>query len=153
MASKNSIKQYSENSYYHIYNRGVEKRAIFLDQQDFAVFLSYLKVYLTPKNEINLNLIISLADSTPKQKADALRDLRLKNYSDQINLIAYSLMTNHFHFLIHQNSSDAIDKFMTKSYSPEFCRKSALRFKEERFKREFEGKVNNIYENYNLTKR
>ena len=112
MASKNSIKQYSENSYYHIYNRGVEKRAIFLDQQDFAVFLSYLKVYLTPKNEINLNLIIPLADSTPKQKADALRDLRLKNYSDQINLIAYSLMPNHFHFLIHQNSSDAIDKFM-----------------------------------------
>ena len=48
MPAKNSIKQYAENGYYHIYNRGVAKQPIFLDEQDFAVFLLYLKELLMP---------------------------------------------------------------------------------------------------------
>ena len=51
MPSKNIIKTYIENGYYHIYNRGVEKRKIFLDEQDYKVFLSYLKIYLSPKED------------------------------------------------------------------------------------------------------
>lgn len=54
MPSKNSLKDYVKGGYYHLYNRGVEKRAIFQDQQDYSVFLSYLKTYLTPKNEQEL---------------------------------------------------------------------------------------------------
>ena len=50
MPAKNSLKEYSSNSYYHIYNRGVEKRLIFQDDQDYAVFLSYLQNYLMPKD-------------------------------------------------------------------------------------------------------
>ena len=34
---KNSRKQFVENSYYHIYNRGVEKRQIFMDEMDYSV--------------------------------------------------------------------------------------------------------------------
>ena len=54
MPARNSIKTYYENGYYHIYNRGVEKRKIFMDQQDYSVFLSYLKDYLLPKDEDGL---------------------------------------------------------------------------------------------------
>ena len=43
MPAINSRKEYVENGYYHIYNRGVEKRKIFQDEQDYSVFLSYLK--------------------------------------------------------------------------------------------------------------
>lgn len=43
MPAKNSRKQYIENSYYHVYNRGVEKRIIFIDEQDVKVFLKYFK--------------------------------------------------------------------------------------------------------------
>ena len=50
MPARHRIKQYIENGYYHIYNRGIEKRLIFLDSQDYAVFLSYLKECLLPKN-------------------------------------------------------------------------------------------------------
>ena len=46
MPAKNSIKEYVENGFYHIYNRGVAKYAIFQDQQDYGVFLSYLKEYV-----------------------------------------------------------------------------------------------------------
>ena len=47
MASKNSIKPDVKDGYYHIYNRGVEKRDIFLDEQDYKVFLGYLKEFFT----------------------------------------------------------------------------------------------------------
>lgn len=43
MPAKNSIRQFIENGYYHIYNRGVEKRNIFPDEEDYSVFLQYLK--------------------------------------------------------------------------------------------------------------
>ena len=54
MPAKNSLKLYLENGIYHIYNRGVEKRKIFNEDQDYGVFLSYLKTYLLPKNELDL---------------------------------------------------------------------------------------------------
>lgn len=54
MPAKNSIKQFVENGYYHLYNRGVEKRNIFQDEQDYAVFLSYLKQYLDSDVKVGL---------------------------------------------------------------------------------------------------
>lgn len=37
------IKIYKKNSYYHIYNRGVEKRDIFLDEEDYVRFLRFIR--------------------------------------------------------------------------------------------------------------
>lgn len=48
MPAKNSLKEYEEGAYYHLYNRGVEKRIVFQDALDYGVFLSYLKLYLSP---------------------------------------------------------------------------------------------------------
>lgn len=112
MPAKNRIKQYIENSYYHIYNRGVEKRIIFLDQQDVAVFLSYLKEYLLPKYNDKLSQILTNPAATPQEKDQALRALRLNNFSNEITLLAYCLMPNHFHFLIRQKNPGSIDGFM-----------------------------------------
>src|SRR3990170_2216093 len=100
MPAKNRIKEYSENSYYHIYNRGVEKRLIFLDQQDYGVFLSYLKEYLLPKNEKELFSRLSNPTLSPKEKDKILKLLRLNNFAGEITLLAYCLMPNHFHLLI-----------------------------------------------------
>lgn len=112
MPAKNSIKVYAENGYYHLYNRGVDKRVIFGDAQDYVVFLSYLKTYLLPKNEAELRQ--KLADSTIsyKEKDKILNLLRLNNFADEITLICYCLMPNHFHLLIKQNSANSIDRFM-----------------------------------------
>ena len=112
MPSRNSIKQYVNNSYYHIYNRGVEKRLIFLDAQDYAVFLSYLKEYLTPKNEQELRQKLSDPNTSYKEKDKILKLLRLNNFYGEITLLAYCLMPNHFHFFIKQKSAVSIDKFM-----------------------------------------
>ncbi|MBU3979483.1 transposase [Patescibacteria group bacterium] len=112
MPAKNRVKTYIENGYYHIYNRGVEKRKIFLDEQDYKVFLSYLKEYLLPKNEAELQERLSDPDTSYKEKDKILKKLRLNNFTGEITLLAYCLMPNHFHFFIKQKNALSIDKFM-----------------------------------------
>lgn len=112
MPAKYRTKQYSEDSYYHIYNRGVEKRLIFLAEQDYAVFLSYLKEYLLPKDEVGLSKKLSDPNTSYKDKGKILKILRLNNFANEITLVAYCLMPNHFHLLVKQKGALSIDKFM-----------------------------------------
>lgn len=112
MPARNSRKQYYENGYYHLYNRGVEKRKIFQEEQDYSVFLGYLKEYLMPKDELGPSETLADPASSPKEKDKALKLLRMNNFADEITLISYCLMPNHFHFFIKQKSAGSIDKFM-----------------------------------------
>lgn len=112
MPAKNSRKQYLENGYYHLYNRGVEKRIIFLDQQDYNVFLSYLAVYLLPKNIDELQKLLSSSTTSINDKDRVRKLLRLNNFSEEITLLAYCLMPNHFHFFVKQKGAGAIDNFI-----------------------------------------
>jgi len=112
MAAKNSVKPYIENACYHIYNRGVEKRVIFLDKQDYAVFLSYLKEYLSPQDKDELRQQLSKIETSPKEKDKIIKLVRMNNFAGEITLYAFCLMSNHFHLLVKQASADAIDKFM-----------------------------------------
>jgi len=108
----NRIKQYLEDSYYHIYNRGVEKRLIFLDSQDYGVFLSYLKEYLLPKDEEELFRRLADPQTSYHDRDKILKALRLNNFNDEITLLAYCLMPNHLHLFIKQKSANGIDRFM-----------------------------------------
>ena len=112
MPARNTRKVYVEKGYYHLYNRGVEKRNVFEDVQDYEVFLSYLKTYLTPKdtNELQEHLADPAKNWVEKNKIIKL--LRLNNFEQEINLLAYCLMPNHFHLLVKQNSLYSIDKFI-----------------------------------------
>jgi putative transposase len=112
MPARNSRKQYVEDGYYHIYNRGVEKRQIFMDQQDYGVFLSYLKEYLLPKDVKALMKRLADPNLPLKEKRKVLNQLKLNNFSEEITLLAYCLMPNHFHFFVKQKSAMSIDKFM-----------------------------------------
>ncbi len=109
MPAKNSAKRYIKDSYYHIYNRGVEKRVIFNDEQDYRVFINYLHEYLSPKDE----LIDQLSKSTDfKSKEKVIKLQQMNNFHGNINMIAFCLMPNHFHFLVKQKDANAIDSFM-----------------------------------------
>ncbi|KKU83817.1 hypothetical protein A2973_05540 [Candidatus Gottesmanbacteria bacterium RIFCSPLOWO2_01_FULL_49_10] len=126
MAAKNSVKEFVDRGIYHIYNRGVEKRIIFIDDQDRAVFLSYLKTYLLPKDDAALRAILANPTSSSKQKDQTLKLLRLNNFADSITLLAYCLMPNHFHLLVKQTEATTIDRFMNSfgvRYSMYFNRK------------------------------
>jgi putative transposase len=124
--AKNSQKTYLEEGIYHIYNRGVEKRDIFLDEQDFKVFLSYLKIYLSPKNSEELSRLISSEEVSYKEKDRVFKLLSLRNYYEEIDLLCYALMPNHFHLLIKQKERETINYFMrslTTKYSMYFNKK------------------------------
>lgn len=112
MPSKNTVKPYIENGYYHIYNRGVEKRLLFQDQQDYSVFLNYLKDYLLPKDTDSLAQQLANPNTPREVKQKILNILKLNNFSENIKLLAYSLMPNHFHLLVKQKDSFSIDNLM-----------------------------------------
>jgi len=103
MPAKNIVKVYKEDSYYHIYNRGVARQDIFLDDQDYKYFLFYLKLYVIQKLPD-----IDLQGRTLKYFKSRIPN----NFADEIQLVAYCLLPNHYHFLIHQKSRDSIQHFM-----------------------------------------
>lgn len=108
MPAKNIVKFYLPNSTYHIYNRGVEKRKIFLDEQDHKVFLNYLKEYLTSPQKPSLkNIDISDLKGRTFQVNYHVKN----NYFESIDLLAFCLMPNHVHLLIHQTDKNLIKKF------------------------------------------
>lgn len=117
MAAKNSRKIYVENGLYHLYNRGVERKVIFADAQDYAVFLKYLRKYLEPKNEKDLHKKLSDEKVGGPEKDKILKLLRLNNFSQEIDLLAYCLMPNHFHFLVRQRTANGIDRFCNSLFT------------------------------------
>lgn len=103
MTAKNRYKTYVDNTYYHVYNRGVEKRDIFLDDQDYGVFISYLKFYLMPPTD-------SVDPRGPSPRLSPAQ--QLTNHNSKISLIAYCLMPNHFHLAIKQVDKDSMTNFI-----------------------------------------
>lgn len=104
MPAKNIVKSYFEGGYYHVYNRGVEKRIIFLDEQDCHVFLRYIKLYLSPQERIK-----EMGNSELKVK----RFVNL-NLETDVDLICFALMPNHFHFLLKNKTQNGVRKFMQR---------------------------------------
>ena len=120
MPRKNSLKLYIENGYCHIYNRGVEKRKIFMDEDDYNTFLHLLKYYLSPVNQGITH------PSTNLESYKILRPRPLLNLSGEVDLLAFCLMPNHFHLLLKQTTKDGMTKLLrslSTTYSMYFNRK------------------------------
>ena len=101
MPRKNSIKEYVIDGYYHVYNRGVDKREIFVDKKDYSVFLRFLKEYLLPPDHKDLEELKGL---NPRRKPI--------NCHQHVKLLAYCLMPNHFHLFIKQKTNEGMKSFM-----------------------------------------
>ncbi|KKU88444.1 MAG: hypothetical protein UY16_C0007G0025 [Candidatus Gottesmanbacteria bacterium GW2011_GWA2_47_9] len=97
MPAKNELKLYIVSGYYHLYNRGVDKRLIFLDEQDYAVFLRTIKDALSP-----------LPPPDPTRINSVLR----KNLFNKVDLLCFVLMPNHFHLFVYQSIQNGIETFM-----------------------------------------
>lgn len=126
MPAKNRIKQYIKDGYYHVYNRGVEKREIFQDQQDYSTFLSYLKTYLLPKDENALRTSLVDPNLPWQEKGKILKLLHLNNFADEMELLCFCLVPNHFHLLLKQLDDYSLSKLMASlstRYSMYFNRK------------------------------
>jgi putative transposase len=113
MPQKNTIKTYVEGGFYHVYNRGVEKRNIFQDEQDYKVLLKYLKTALSiPPDPKTLNIPVSFKGVSFKGVPKLT-----KNFNGEIDLLSYCLIPNHFHFELYQKSITSIELFMRSVFT------------------------------------
>src|SRR3989344_6077012 len=105
------------NHFYHIYNRGSEKRPIFENQRDYQRFLKTLIYYQIEGPKPRFSKFPSLAIT----KLDENRKL--------VEILAYCLMPNHFHLLLKQVRDKGITEFLsnlsnsyTKYYNTKYNR-------------------------------
>ncbi|MDA2922141.1 transposase [Patescibacteria group bacterium AH-259-L07] len=124
------------NQFYHIYNRGVEKRDIFMNEKDYVRFIHDLYEFNDKAFAQKFQIV---GGRTPDYKK---RD-RL------VNILCFCLMPNHFHFILEQLQDNGISYFMQKlggyttSFNLKYNRVGAL----------FQGKYKAIHidnENYLL---
>lgn len=93
--------------YYHIYNRGIDKRVIFKLRGDYERFIMLL--YLANSEESFR--IDNLVNNQNKKYFDILKIKKEKNI---VSIGAWCLMNNHFHILVRQDVDGGITKFMRK---------------------------------------
>lgn len=94
--------------YLHVFNKGIENRAIFRDEDDFRVFLGFLEEYLSARKD---------AESVKKEFSVNGRTFRgvphqPKNYLGKVELLAYNLQPDHFHLLLHQKTRKSLQGFI-----------------------------------------
>ncbi len=115
MPSKYVVRNFIENSNYHIFNRGINKQDIFLDEKDYYFFETYLSIYLLPIRQVL------------KKYPDIPLRLHSKNLSKDVELLEYCLMPNHFHLTLKQKTKNGISKLMkqiTNAYTLFFNQKN-----------------------------
>lgn len=108
MPSRYVQKLYAEEANYHVYNRGVGKRTIFKDDEDYKFFIDLCKRHLS--EEI-------FKDKNGRE---------YNSYHADLKLAAFCLMPNHYHMLLYQINHEAMTSFMRSvctAYSMYFNKK------------------------------
>lgn len=107
---------FAPGEYYHIYNRGTEKRKIFLDWRDHWRFMVLLYA-------ANSRSVIHLSDHEEK---DPINLFDLPRPATLVDIGVYCLMPNHFHILLREPVGSNTSRFMLKlqtGYSMYFNKK------------------------------
>ena len=94
---------FAVGEFYHVYNRGTDKRKIFLSQADYQRFIILL--YLANSNQ---PVRIDLRRNSVEKLFEADRG------KDLVDIGAYCLMPNHFHILLKEKVENGISLFMQK---------------------------------------
>lgn len=103
--------QFIKDEVYHIYNRGVEKRKIFLDNRDYFRFIHDLFEFNNEEPTFNTTYYFN-----PKSmNADfQYPEKRRKPRKLLVEILIFTLMPNHFHLVLKQRKEKGIVKFMQK---------------------------------------
>lgn len=111
------------NEFYHLFNRGVEKRTIFTKPWDYRRFLKscYYYQFLGPKPSFS---------KFSKSESNIFKPLPENKI---VEIISYCLMPNHFHLQVRQLKENGISIFLsqflnsyTKYFNIKYSRVGAL---------------------------
>ncbi|MBU4369785.1 transposase [Patescibacteria group bacterium] len=97
--------KFVNEEYYHIYNRGVDKRTIFQDLNDIDRFFQGMQEF---------NVIESIGSIYVNTfRKNKLRH-RVSKDEKLVDFVCYCLIPNHYHFILQQLIDKGIEKFMHK---------------------------------------
>lgn len=94
----------SNGEFYHIFNRGVDKRTIFTNQREMQRFFQSMCEFNTihPTGGIYANSLY-LKKNNPRSRASRER---------LVDFVCYCLNPNHYHFILEQIADKGIEKFI-----------------------------------------
>lgn len=107
MPQKFSVKEFTTEAVYHIYNRGIEGTEVFRQSEDFEKLILLSRGYL---DDYTPTPIKGYKDERPYLK----KRRRAMNLKGEVEVLAYCLMQDHFHLLLWQREKDGISKFMRR---------------------------------------
>ncbi|OGY41516.1 MAG: hypothetical protein A2Y67_00480 [Candidatus Buchananbacteria bacterium RBG_13_39_9] len=118
--------KFETGKFYHIYNRGVDKRDVYMDEGDFERFLKSLREFnrldpigslvdLEEKRRLESNSL-GIFETVPNKPecSKGIGSLTTSGSERIVDFIAYCLNPNHFHFILRQVVDEGISKFMHK---------------------------------------
>jgi putative transposase len=140
-----SIKKtvFANDEYYHVYNRGVDKRKIFLDKKDHERFILYLDFMNDEKDGLFILWRNYSRNHDGTRPAEFLRS-HLSQRKPLVEIVAYCLNPNHYHLILKQVEKNGITEFMRKigtGYTMYFNKKN------KRSGVLFQGKFKSVYIN------
>jgi putative transposase len=106
------------NEFYHTYNRGVEKRNIFLDDKDYIRGVHDIYEFNDENAVSNFKYRLDRLSQTEISR-DLYRDRisideRQKQRKILVDLMCWCLMPNHYHFFSRSKIKDGLSKFHQK---------------------------------------
>ncbi|MFA5925721.1 MAG: transposase [Parcubacteria group bacterium] len=132
--------QFANGEYYHIFNRGVDKRKIFLEERDYQRFLFSLNLL----NDDEDGLLLKWRDYMKCKEKSSKPFLKLgfRNRKFLVDIIVYCLNPNHYHLLVKQRIEKGVERFMHKLGT------SYTKYFNEKYKRSgvlFQGKFKAVH--------
>lgn len=98
------------DEWYHCYNRGVDKRKVFNTKSDYERFLVSMFV-------ANGSLPVHISNQKDRNLQSVLADTELDRGKSIVEIGSYSLMPNHFHFVLKEIQDGGIALFMQKVFT------------------------------------
>lgn len=99
---------FRNDSFYHIFNRGMDKRETFLNKREFFRAVELLSFYKYKSIPVRF----SLYHNSPIKKQNEYMDLMIKS-GTLVDIVAYCLMPNHFHLLLKQKVDRGVTIFVS----------------------------------------
>lgn len=122
---------FTNGEYYHVFNRGVDKRDVFIDDDDYWKFFDCLRDF---NNKTYYQERLNALGREPGSELSSLQSLQfkklgayLKEQAKVVDIISYTFNTNHFHLILKQLVDNGISNFMHKvgtSYTNTFNKKN-----------------------------
>ena len=106
-------KQSGQDEFYHIYNRGVMKREIFLDNRDYIRFLFSVLFFQSPMVTF-YNMGREVTYFVKHRMFNIDKKINNVNQTKEVELVCFILMPNHFHLILRERSGRGITKYLQR---------------------------------------